>query len=225
MTSRIAIVVPAVFLALPAPALADDFQQWVGYSAKVDLSDKVNLQHETQFRFSNDRNGLFQIQSSLLVGYKLTPDVVVAAGYLHSPAYSAGDFTSMERRFREQITFDELARIGGAKLGGRLRFEQRWRDDQDGTAWRVRPSAKLTVPLGDKQDPSLVLSEEAFFNLNTTPLQRKEGLERLRTTALLSVPVAKALKLEGGYIHQHRFVTNAPNVDEHVLNVMLNFSF
>ena len=79
-----------------------------------------------------------------------------------------------------------LALNGGAKLGGRLRFEQRWRDDQDGTAWRVRPSAKLTVPLGDKQDPSLVLSEEAFFNLNTTPLQRKEGLERLRTTAFVT---------------------------------------
>ena len=225
MINRIARLVMALFALCAAPAHADEFQQWVGYSAKVNLSEDFNLQHETQFRFSDDRNGLFTIQSSLLLGYKPTKNVTIAGGYLHSPNYDGGNFTNMERRLREQVTIDDIAKFGATTLSARLRFEQRWRDDRDGTAWRMRPYVKLAIPLGDKKAPSINLSEEAFVNLNTTSFQSKEGLERFRTSALLSIPLSKTIKLETGYINQHRFVSNAPDLDEHIASAVLNFSF
>lgn len=208
-----------------APAHADDFQQWLGYSAKLKLSDEFELQNETQARFSDDRDGLFQIQSSLLLGYQVTSNITVAAGYLHSPNYTSGDFVSMERRLREQISFDNFAKLGPAKLGARLRLEQRWRDDRPGTAWRMRPQLKVSVPLGDKRAPSLILAEEAFINLNSTSFQDRDGLERLRTSALVSLPLSTAVKLESGYINQYRFVPGGPDNAEHVLAAVLNFAF
>ena len=226
MSNRIWIfALPLAIGAQSTPAVADEFQQWVGYSAKIKLSEELELQNETQVRFSDERGGLYQVQSSLLLGYKIRPNTTIAAGYLHSPNYAAGDFVSMERRLREQISFDRIGEIGKAVIGGRLRFEQRWRDDRPGTAWRMRTQVKLTVPLGGKKDPSLVLSEEAFINLNSTSFQNQDGLERFRTSGLVTLPLSRSVKLEGGYINQHRFVDGGPDTGEHVLSAALNFAF
>lgn len=212
--------------ALSSPALAqDDFQQWLSASAKVDLSDKLVLQDEIVARFSDDRGGLYEIENAILLGYKVTDKVTAWAGYVHNPNYAAGDFTVMERRAREQVTIDNFAKLGGASLSARLRLEQRWRDGIDGTAWRTRPYVKLGVPLGGKAAPTLNLTAEPFINLNNTAFQGVDGLERLRSAASLSFPVSKVVKLEAGYLNQHRFVRGGPDTDDHALTVALQLSF
>lgn len=211
---------------LSTPALAqDDFQQWLSASAKIDLSGKLVLQDEIVARFSDDRDGLYEIENSLLVGYKLTDKVTAWAGYVHNPNYAAGDFTVMERRAREQVTVDNFAKLGGASLSARLRLEQRWRDGIDGAAWRARPYMKLGVPLDGKSAPTLNLTAEPFINLNKTAFQGVDGLERLRSAASFSFPVGKAMKLEAGYLNQHRFVRGGPDTADHALTVSLGFSF
>lgn len=211
---------------IASPARAeDDFQQWLQLGAKVDLGENLVLQDEVVARLSDDRGGLYEIENSLLLGYKLPGKVTLWAGYVHNPNYSAGNFTVMERRAREQVTIDDFAKIGSASLSGRLRLEQRWREGSAGTGWRTRPYLKLAIPLGDKSAPSLNFTEEAFVNLNTAPFQSKEGLERLRTALSLSFPVSAVLKLEAGYLNQHRFVTNGPDTDDHALTASLGLSF
>lgn len=212
--------------ALSSPALAqDDFQQWLSASAKVDLSDKLVLQDEIVARFSDDRGGLYEIENAILLGYKVTDKVTAWAGYVHNPNYAAGDFTVMERRAREQVTIDNFVKLGGASLSARLRLEQRWRDGIDGTAWRARPYVKLGVPLGGKAAPTLNLTAEPFINLNNTAFQGVDGLERLRSAASLSFPVSKVVKLEAGYLNQHRFVRGGPDTDDHALTAALQLSF
>ena len=208
-----------------APALADDFQQWVQVSAKVDVSDRVVLQNELVARFSGNGDGLYEIENAIMAGYELPGKVTVSAGYVHDPQYVAGEFTVMERRIREQIAIDDFATVGSARLSGRLRMEQRWRDGVAGTGWRARPYLKLSVPLGGKADPTLNVSEEAFINLNNTSFQSKNGLDRLRTAVSLSLPLTSALKLEAGYLNQHRFVSGGPDTDDHALTVSAGFSF
>lgn len=226
MTRFCSLALATPLLAWTAPASAqDDFQQWLQLGAKVDLADKIVLQDEIVARFSDDRGGLYEIENSLLLGYKLSDKVTAWAGYVHNPNYAAGDFTVMERRAREQVTIDNFAKIGGASLSARLRLEQRWRDGVDGTAWRARPYVKLGVPLGGKAAPTLNLTAEPFINLNNTAFQGVDGLERVRSAASLSFPVSKALKIEAGYLNQHRFVRNGPDTDEHALTVSLGFSF
>ena len=225
MMKRPASLLLPLALAVPVPALADDFQQWIQVSAKTDLSKKIVVQDEIVARFSDNGGGLYEIENSLLLGYKLPNKLTVWAGYVHNPSYDAGEFTRMEHRVREQVTVDDILTVGRATLSARLRLGQRWRDGVDGTAWRTRPYAKLAIPLGGKAAPTLNVSEEAFFNLNNTSFQTKDGLDRLRSAVTISVPLSGALKIEAGYMNQHRFISNGPDSDDHVLTASLGVSF
>lgn len=200
--------------ASPAWAARSDSQLWTAGNVTVKLSDKWRLQEEVFGRWSDNRNGLYEIESNTLLGYKLNKIITLWAGYTHNPQYSDGDFTVMERRAREQVTFDGFAMLGKGKLSGRLRFEQRWREHVEGTGWRLRPYVKYSLPLKGKT--ALNLSNESFFNLNTTTFQRKNGLDRMRNLISVSTPLTKALTGEAGYMNQHGFVKNGPDTSDNI---------
>lgn len=207
------------------PARAtDDEQLWTTASATVKLADKWRLSQEVVARFSDTRKGLYEIESNTLLGYKVTDTVTLWAGYTHDPQYAAGDFTVMERRAREQITVDNFAKIGRGKLSGRLRMEQRWRENIDGTGWRARPYVKFSLPLREGSKTALVISNETFINLNTTSFQRTEGLDRMRNLIAINTPLTKAISLEAGYLNQHGFVRDGEDTSDHVASVSLNLS-
>jgi hypothetical protein len=157
-----------------------------------------------------------------LLGYRLNKVVTLWGGYTHNPQYSGGDFTVMEHRAREQVTFDGIARIGAGKLSARLRMEQRWREHVDGTAWRVRPYLKYSLPIAGKT--ALNLSTEPFFNLNTTPFQGRTGLDRVRNLVTVSTPILKGVSGEVGYLNQHGFVKNGEDSSDNVAYFGLSLS-
>ena len=78
----IAAAVLITAISMPAAAWArSDEQVWTTAAATVKLSDKWRLQQELTARFSHDRDGLYEIESVSLLGYRLSKDVTVAAGY------------------------------------------------------------------------------------------------------------------------------------------------
>jgi hypothetical protein len=206
----------------PAYAAKSDSQVWTNAQATVKLSDAWRLQEEMTARFSDNRNGLYEIESNTLLGYRLNKVVTLWAGYTHNPQYSGGDFTVMEHRAREQVTFDGFAKLGPGKLNGRVRLEQRWRHNVDGTGWRVRPYLKYSLPIAGKT--ALNLSSEPFFNLNTTPFQKKPGLDRVRNLVTVSTPLTKRLSGEAGYMNQHGFVQGGPDTSDNVAYFALALS-
>ncbi|HKU92878.1 MAG TPA: DUF2490 domain-containing protein [Sphingomicrobium sp.] len=201
-------------LATPAVAATSDSQLWTNLNLNVKISDRWRLSEEGTVRFSDNRNGLYELEVNSLLGYRLNKMVTLWAGYTHNPQYASGDFTVMEHRAREQATFDGFAKLGGGKLNGRVRFEQRWREHVDGTGWRLRPYLKYSVPIAGKT--ALNLSSEPFFNLNTTPFQKRTGLDRVRNLVTVSTPLTKALSGEIGYLNQHGFVKNGPDTSDNV---------
>lgn len=212
-----------VLATVPAAASAgSDSQLWSNGVVNVKLSDKWRLSEELTARWSDDRKGLYEIESNTLIGYRLNKVVTVWAGYTHDPQYSGGDFTVMERRAREQVTFDGFAKLGTGKLNGRIRMEQRWRDRVDGTGWRLRPYLKFSLPLAGKT--ALNLSTEPFFNLNRTPFQKRTGLDRVRNLVSISTPLSKTLTGEIGYLNQHGFVKNGPDTSDNVAYLGLALS-
>ncbi len=214
-----------VLAALLTPAAANarsDSQLWTTASATVKLSDNWRLSQEVVARFSDNRNGLYEIESNTLLGYKLNKVTTLWAGYTHDPQYSAGDFTVMEHRAREQVTFDSFAMIGKAKLSGRARLEQRWRHNVDGTGWRFRPYLKLAIPVAGKT--ALNLSTEPFFNLNHTPFQARTGLDRVRNLATISTPLTKTLTGEAGYMNQHGFVRGGEDTSDNIAYFAVSLS-
>lgn len=213
-------------LALPATAHAsEDEQLWTTASATVKLSDHWRLSQEIVARFSDDRQGLYEIESNTLVGYKLSKAVTVWAGYTHDPQYAGGDFTVMEHRGRQQVTFDNIAKIGRVSISARMRMEERWREGVDGTAWRLRPYVKLVMPFREGGKTALVLSHESFFDLNKTNFQRVQGEERMRNLIAITTPVAKNVNAEIGYLHQHGFRPDADDSNDNVASISLSFSF
>ncbi len=201
-------------LATPAVAATSDSQLWTNLNLNVKISDRWRLSEEGTVRSSDNRNGLYELEVNSLLGYRLNKMVTLWAGYTHNPQYASGDFTVMEHRAREQATFDGFAKLGGGKLNGRVRFEQRWREHVDGTGWRLRPYLKYSVPIAGKT--ALNLSSEPFFNLNTTPFQKRTGLDRVRNLVTVSTPLTKALSGEIGYLNQHGFVKNGPDTSDNV---------
>ena len=204
----------ALAVAAPATAATSDGQLWTNLSATVKLGDRWRLSEEGTIRFSQKRNGLYELESNSLLGFRLNKVVTVWAGYTHNPQYSGGDFTVMEHRAREQVTFDGFARLGKGKLNGRIRLEQRWRHGLDGTGWRVRPYLKYSLPIAGKT--ALNLSSEPFFDLNTTVFQRKSGLDKVRNLVTVSTPLTRNLTGEAGYMNQHGFVRNGPDTSDNI---------
>ena len=226
MTSRGVVLssVSAAIAAIPTSALAsEDGQVWIAGSATIKLNDAWRLSEDMNARFSDDRNGLYQLQSATLLHYRLGKKVTVAGGYVHSPQYSDGDRIALERRAREQVTVDDIGRIGAGKISARLRMEQRWRDNADGTAWRIRPYVKYALPLVGKT--SLVLSNETFLNLNTTTFQQQDGLDRMRNLIAINTPLLKNFTAEVGYLNQYGFVRGGEDASDHVASLSLTASF
>lgn len=212
---HLALLPVGALLTLPAPAYAaSDEQLWTNANVTVKLADNWRLSEEMTGRWSDNRNGLYEVEANTLLGYKLNKVVTVWGGYTHNPQYSAGHFTRMEHRFREQVTFDGFAMLGKGKLNGRLRMEQRWRDGLSGTGWRLRPYLKYSLPIAGKT--ALNLSTEPFFNLDTTPFQRKSGLDRVRDLVTISTPLSKVLTGEVGYMNQHGFVSGGPDTSDNI---------
>ena len=126
-----------------------------------------------------------------------------------------GDFTVMEHRAREQVDVRRLRTSSargsstaecGSSSAGATRV--------DGTGWRVRPYLKYSLPIAGKT--ALNLSSEPFFNLNTTPFQRRTGLDRMRNLITISTPLTKTLSGEVGYMNQHGLVKNGPDTSDNV---------
>jgi hypothetical protein len=215
----------ALSAAVSTQALAaHDEQLWTTQVVNVKLTDKWRIQEELTERFSDNRNGLYEVESNTLLGYRISKAVTVWGGYTHDPQYSAGHFTVMEQRLREQVTFDNVAKVGPGKLSFRMRMEERWRDNVAGTGWRLRPYVKYTIPLAKGSKTALVISSEPFINLNTTPFQKQDGLDRVRTLVGISTPLSKKLTAEIGYLNQHGFVRGGPDTSDHVASISLSLS-
>lgn len=209
---------------IPGAAQArDDGQIWLTGGATIKLDDKWRLSEDVVARISDNRDGLYEIEASTLLNFKLAKDLTIAAGYVHNPQYSDGDFTVLERRAREQVTLDNLARIGAGKLSARLRMEQRWRENIDGTGWRMRPYLKYALPLRGKT--SLTLSSEVFVNLNSTAFQRQDGLDRGRNLIAINTPLLlKNVTMEAGYLNQYGFVRGGEDNIDHVASLSVSAS-
>jgi hypothetical protein len=207
-----------------AQAAQEDEQLWLQTAANVKLGAKLTLSNETNIRFSNARNGLYEIENNLLLNYKVSKQVTIAAGYTHDPQYAAGSFTVMEHRAREQITFDNVAKIAGGSVSLRLRGEERWRDGVTGTGWRLRPYAKYTLPLSKDGKTTLTFGHESFVNLNSVSFQSQAGWDRMRNNVAVKFPLLKVLSGEIGYLNQYSVIRGGIDRMDHAATASISLS-
>ena len=221
---RLAYLVAALAAGLPGVAQArQDSQLWIGASVNVKLGGKWRISQDGVLRFSDDRRGLYEAQSGTLLGYSLSPNSVLAAGYIHNLRYSDGKVTATEHRVRAQVTVDKLLTIGKGSVTGRLRAEHRWREGVKGSAWRLRPFVRYTAPVLGKT--KLVLSNETFVNLDTTSYQAQPGVDRMRNVVGVSVPLSSKFAFEASYLNQYFFIRRGDDEVDHAASFSLNANF
>ena len=213
----------AATIAAAAPAVAsEDTQYWQTLNVGVALPGNFKVSNETVLR-SSDAKGFYEVENNFMVGKKVNKVVTLWLGYTFDPQYNHGTFRFREHRFRQQVNFDNFAVLGKVKLSGRLRLEERWREGQTGTGWRLRPQVKATMPIAGKV--TLSVSNELFIDLNNSSFQTVVGFERMRNAIFITFPLSRKIGIDVGYLNQHSFVRNGPDNSDNVLTAGLSASF
>ncbi|HEX4695956.1 DUF2490 domain-containing protein [Sphingomonas sp.] len=194
---RLPLPLAALAILIPGAAFAKDGEVWTSAGASGSLGGDWRASVDGIARFDGD--GLYEWVASGAIGYRLDRHATVWAGYVYKTAYASNAATN-EQRVREDLTLDDIARIGPVRIGGRLRGEERWREGRSGLGWRARPMLRLTLPLR-KDGPALVAGAEGFFNLGSGAGQRR-GYDRIRESIGVQLPLAKAVRLDAGYLRQ-----------------------
>ena len=68
----------------------DDSQLWTSAGVNVKLDDHWRIGQELTGRLSDNRNGLYEIESVTMLGYKVSKTATLSGGYVFNPLYSSG---------------------------------------------------------------------------------------------------------------------------------------
>lgn len=184
---------------------------WYMYFVTKDFKDsRFGLQGDYQFRFWNV--GTSDLEQVLLrTGLTFRPDnanILFTFGYANitTGTFGDSDATTIEHRIYQEALFPQ--KIGSRfLLNHRIRYEQRWVDDQDFRT-RYRYNLFLNVPLNntalEKNTVYLALYNEIFLNGQTDIGDNRsvQYFDRNRTYLGLGYNILDNLRVQGGWMKQ-----------------------
>jgi hypothetical protein len=205
-----------------ASAQESSGQLWTTTTVTAPLSERVDLSGHAVVRFSDEDEGVSQVQ----LGADLEAEVggvKAGGGYSYVTDYDGGDLATREHRLRQQVSGD-MGSLGSGTLAGRIRVEQRWRDDGEDMMVRLRPRMSWTRPIG-ANDLALRLIHESFVRLNDTDWGGEARYERMRNQVSLRRTFGDTLTGEAGYLNQYSFGGDEPDEVVHALTLALTIDF
>lgn len=235
----------AAFSLLSVPAIAEDvdtdFQTWGNITAIGNLGNfNPNLKNwriwlEGQGRFGNDSTQFTQSLIRPGIGYAITDNVILWAGYAWAPTAEpiSGRHPFDEHRIWQQVTWSENLSFG--KFSWRSRFEQRFFDHmvpdpgKNDVAYRFRQLIKLAIPLpAISPDLSFVIQDEIFIAMNTPHKGWiTNGFDQNRGFVGLAYKFHPSATGEIGYMNQYinRPHNSRPDQMMHIVGVNLFLNF
>ena len=193
----------AAVLSAP-PARADDLQAWptVLATGKV-RPDGLAVWAEGQVRLNDGVGRVLLKIARLGVGKEWADGRSVYGGWSWYQAEPLGRAGTDEHRAWEQLGYPVLRR-GRLQVTGRMRLEQRFREDAPDTAWRMRQMLRAQWRLGDATaSPSLVAHSELFTEFADTRWGVKaRAYDQVRTFVGVRAPISRKLAVEAGYLNQ-----------------------
>jgi hypothetical protein len=191
------VIVVLLCLAAPAWGLDEDEQAWVLVTARGSIHGRWKLYLEAQPRF--DETGTRQLLLRPAVGYQVTPQWSLWQGYGWTPSFD--DFRDEQRSFQQSLVETPRGFLP-VTLVNRTRLEQRWIEDSDGTAWRLRHMLRLVYPLDDDGTWALAAYDEPFVALNSVSDGPRSGFDQNRAFAGINRALGYGFRLELGYLNQ-----------------------
>lgn len=184
----------------PASAAAQEVQPWPTIFASAPIGKDWSASGEVINRISGDPAHPSQLEARLEFGRRLSGSVTIWAGYVHVVTYRLGQPAGIEDQSVEQLNWT-MGSVLGVKISSRTRLEQRFQRGADATNWRLRAQLRFALPVA-RNGTSLVAWTEPFVALNHTSANR-ETFDQIRNFAGVSVPVAKHVDVEIGYLNQY----------------------
>jgi Protein of unknown function (DUF2490) len=207
----------------------NDSGQWFALFANGDLQhdalgDDWKWWFDGQVRFFDDTDGFGQSLVRPGIGYNVTDNATLWAGYawIRTSPEAAEDFD--EHRAWQQLTWSE--QLHATKFDLRSRLEERFVETGADTGWRFRQLAAARRPLPGDSRFTFVLWDEVFFHLNDTDWGADAGFDQNRAFVGLGwKPDSDSTwRVEVGYLHQ--FIDRPTNDDlsNHLLSVNFFYS-
>lgn len=207
--------VMALTLAVPANAGEQDEQLWLQANANVPIAERWRLTLEGIARYSDRAGGLYQTEFGGLVSYKIADHVELGFGYRRVGRHNG--VGSDEHRTRQQV----VATFGNVTT--RLRVDERFHPGGDEIGFRVRPLVRLNRPVGGGF--ALFASHESFLLPNSTRWGQRAGYERMRNSVGVTLPIARGVSGDLGYLNQYRFARGgAASQMDHALSFQLTLT-
>ena len=191
----------AVAAASAAPSAFAENQIWTAYelTGKAPAGLPLELSLNGEVRFEPDAE-ITQFVLRPGIGYTLNDRLQVSGGYRYGQALRDGP-DQIEHRLWQQANYD-IAAVGDAEISGRTRLEQRFREDESGTGWRIRQQFSLEYPLA-KSGIRLSLSDEVLIGLKEADWGNADGFQENRARATFKWTAA-GIGWEAGYLNQFR---------------------
>lgn len=235
--NNLIIIVFALIASGPASAtveFVEDFQTWGQVTARGNFkalgNEKVLWWLEGQGRFGNDSSRFTQGIIRPGIGYAVTDKLSVWLGYAWIPTsvpFSGRAGPYNEHRIWQQILYNNRFSFGA--LQSRTRFEQRYFDIPGSTdvGYRVRQLFKLTIPVTEIPNLSLVFANEIFMNTNSIDTGTSSGFDQNRAFGGIAYRFSPIVTGEIGYMNHYFNRNNVPRPDQlqHILSVNLFLNF
>lgn len=199
-----------------APAALAENQVWTSLELKKKpaADSRIELAVNTEFRFQPDGDlNTFVIRPG--IAFKLREDLTISGGYRYGTTRRNGP-DQREHRLWQQASYD-LLKIYDAEISGRSRLEERWREGEDGTAWRLRQRFGISHPVPGTE-LTFQIDNEVFFSLNDTAWTAS-GFNENRARATIEWEAGNGLEWSFGYLNQFRNGTggSADETNHHIV--------
>ena len=213
-----------VLLAAPAAArTVTDEQVWSSVIATKPLPGGFQAQLQVQNRMTNHAQNRAALMMRGTIQYTLDQRWSLQASYAHTDMPLEPNARRSENSAYQQIGL-ALGRAAGGALSTRVRMEERWREGRAKTGWRVRSELRWVKPLTSRPGgTNLVLWEEPVVELKRTDFGQTAGDLQFRSYAGFSIPVARGLRIDPGYVNIYGRRQRAANLFYHVAQLTLNW--
>lgn len=195
--------IAALLLAVPAVAeTREDERLWVNVTATGSASGRLLYFAEVQTRVRDGATENDQLLLRPAIGWQVSDRLALYQGYarvVNNPATGPDRF---ENRSFQQANV-AAGKVGAGALSFRLRLEQRWLEDGEGTGWRARSMVRYALPLRAGVGGAKLLGwAEPFVALNDTRWGQRGGFDQLRSFVGVELPVGRKSTVELGYLNQ-----------------------
>jgi hypothetical protein len=208
----------------------DDFGMWFSNTYQTDFGGSPYLAFlELAPRTKKDNNDFAQIIVRPLIGYKLTKQLQLWAGYTWQGEYNdQTDFELATNDIMEQVQWIDNW-TSQLNFQYRFRLEQRFFAQEDDVGHRMRHRIRFVYTIPDSK-AYLIASDELFVYFNSIDDGRlshsvQTGINQNRSYVGVGYKLTPQLNIDTGYQLQYVHNYGTPDLTNHIWLTNINVNF